>query len=153
MTPHASAPEFPHDGYGILHRLRRIEAWMDARGKMTWIAAMILAFIFVWPVGLALVAYLTITNRWSNAMFSSRKCMSRHNRRWNAESVGRPSGNTAFDAYKADTLKRLEDEQNAFQAFLQRLRDAKDKSEFDAFMDDRAKGSRTSAEDSQSGEY
>ena len=54
----------------------------------------------------------------------------------------RPSGNSAFDSYKSETLKRLEDEQQAFEAFLQRLRDAKDKSEFDAFMDDRARASR-----------
>ncbi len=55
-----------------------------------------------------------------------------------------PSGNSAFDAYKADTLRRLEDEQSAFEAFLKRLRDAKDKSEFDQFMDDRARGPRPS---------
>jgi hypothetical protein len=39
-------------------------------------------------------------------------------------------------------LRRLEDEQTAFEAFLQRLREAKDKSEFDAFMADRAKEAR-----------
>ena len=33
----------------------------------------------------------------------------------------RTSGNTAFDAYKADTLKRLMDEQEQFEAFLDRL--------------------------------
>lgn len=49
------------------------------------------------------------------------------------------SGNMAFDSYKAETLRRLEDEQEAFEAFLQRLREAKDKSEFDDFMDDRAR--------------
>ena len=54
----------------------------------------------------------------------------------------RPTGNAAFDAYKAETIKRLQDDQQAFEAFLQRLRQAKDKSEFDAFMDDRAKGAR-----------
>ena len=48
------------------------------------------------------------------------------------------SGNAAFDAYKAETLRRLEDEQTNFEAFLARLRDAKDKAEFDQFMDDRA---------------
>ena len=48
------------------------------------------------------------------------------------------SGNTAFDAYKADTLRRLEEEQQNFEAFLERLREAKDKSEFDQFMEDRA---------------
>ncbi len=36
-------------------------------------------------------------------------------------------------------LRRLEDEQSAFEAFLQRLREAKDKSEFDSFMEDRAR--------------
>ena len=51
----------------------------------------------------------------------------------------RPTGNSAFDAYKADTLKRLEDEQEKFEAFLERLRDAKDKAEFDQFMDERTK--------------
>lgn len=55
----------------------------------------------------------------------------------------RPSGNTAFDAYKADTIRRLTDEQEAFEAFLQRLRDAKDKQEFDSFMDDRARTVQT----------
>ena len=54
------------------------------------------------------------------------------------------SGNHAFDAYKADTLQRLEEEQDAFEAFLQRLREAKDKAEFDQFMDDRsAKATKT----------
>ena len=48
------------------------------------------------------------------------------------------SGNSAFDAYKADTLRRLEEEQNNFQDFLKRLRDAKDKAEFDQFMNDQA---------------
>ena len=55
----------------------------------------------------------------------------------------RSSGNAAFDAYKADTIRRLQEEQDAFEAFLQRLRDAKDKSEFDSFMADRAKAAHT----------
>lgn len=53
-------------------------------------------------------------------------------------SAMKSSGNSAFDAYKADTLRRLEQEQNDFEAFLERLRAAKDKSEFDQFMDERA---------------
>ena len=80
MTPSASTPEFTRDTGGIMNRLRRIEAWMDAHGRKTWIAAMILGFIFVWPVGLALLAYITFTNRWSRSMFASRPCMSRHDR-------------------------------------------------------------------------
>jgi hypothetical protein len=56
-------------------------------------------------------------------------------------------GQHAFDAYKADTLRRLEEEQDAFEAFLQRLRDAKDKSEFDQFMDERRRPSAPKADE------
>lgn len=65
--------------------------------------------------------------------------MQHHMSRMHRGSWMSTSGNTAFDAYKAETLRRLEEEQEAFESFLQRLREAKDKSEFDAFMDDRAK--------------
>jgi uncharacterized protein DUF2852 len=48
-----------------------------------------------------------------------------------------PSGNHAFDEYRAETLRRLEDEQREFIEFLDRLRHAKDKAEFDQFMAER----------------
>jgi len=44
------------------------------------------------------------------------------------------SGNRAFDEYRQETLKRLEEEQVEFRDFLDRLRHAKDKEEFDQFM-------------------
>jgi hypothetical protein len=44
------------------------------------------------------------------------------------------SGNRAFDEYRVETLKRLEEEQTEFKDFLDRLRHAKDKDEFDQFM-------------------
>ena len=47
------------------------------------------------------------------------------------------SGNRAFDEYRAETLRRLEDEQREFMEFLDRLRHAKDKAEFDQFMAER----------------
>ena len=47
------------------------------------------------------------------------------------------SGNRAFDEYRTETLRRLEDEQREFREFLDRLRVAKDKTEFDAFMAER----------------
>lgn len=116
---------------------QRAESWLDERGKGAWIAAMVLGFIFVWPVGLALLAYMI----WSKRMFSG-NCASKRNRHTHARHAMRSamssSGNAAFDAYKADTLKRLEEEQGNFEDFLKRLRDAKDKAEFDQFMDDRA---------------
>jgi len=117
----------------------RAEAWLDARGKVAWIAAMVLALILFWPVGLALLAYMI----WSKRMFNGSCNKSRHS----ARHTFRSSGNSAFDAYKADTLRRLEEEQEAFEAFLQRLRDAKDKSEFDQFMDDRARTANQDAGD------
>ncbi len=111
----------------LIRWLRDAEAWLDARGKGAWIAAMVLGFIFLWPVGLALLFYMI----WSNRMSCSSNFKNRMQRRFNT------SGNTAFDAYRDETLKRLEDEQSAFHSFLDRLRKAKDQSEFDQFMDDR----------------
>ena len=125
----------------------RSEAWLDSKGKGAWIAAMVLGFVFFWPVGLALLFYMI----WSKKMFGHscrhaghsghdfRREMHRH-----AYRATRPSGNSAFDAYKADTLRRLEEEQENFEAFLQRLREAKDKAEFDQFMDERARDAASS---------
>jgi hypothetical protein len=50
------------------------------------------------------------------------------------------SGNHAFDEYRSETLKRLEEEQREFKDFLARLRFAKDRAEFDQFMADRRRG-------------
>ena len=47
------------------------------------------------------------------------------------------SGNRAFDEYRTETLRRLEEEQREFRSFLDRLRFAKDKTEFDQFMAER----------------
>ena len=113
------------------------ENWLDARGKGAWIAAMVLAFIFVWPVGLALLAYMI----WSKRMFNG-SCAKRTNSHMMTRHRFKTSGNVAFDNYKAETLRRLEDEQDAFESFLQRLREAKDKAEFDQFMDERAKSAK-----------
>lgn len=116
----------------------RAESWLDQRGKGAWIAAMVLSFIFFWPVGLALLAYMI----WGKGMFRG-NCNSVARKANFAAKGFQSSGNSAFDSYKADMLRRLEDEQAAFESFLERLREAKDKSEFDAFMEDRAKAARS----------
>lgn len=110
------------------------ETWLDQRGKGAWIAAMVIGFIIFWPIGLALLAYMI----WSKRMFNG-NCGARRVRHHHGF---KSSGNTAFDSYKAETLKRLQDEQDAFETFLDRLRAAKDKAEFDQFMEERAKPSR-----------
>ena len=133
---------------GIRGLLGSAQIWLDERGKKAWIAAMILGFIFAWPVGLGLLFYMI----WSKRMFGHSSCGHRGHQhpsradwddmRQQMRGMGRamrPTGNAAFDAYKAETIHRLQEEQEAFEAFLQRLREAKDKSEFDTFMEDRAK--------------
>ena len=134
---------------GLMAWARGTERWLDDRGRKAWIFATILGFIFAWPIGLGLLGYMI----WSKRMFNrscGMKSGSSHERGgpWARHGGGmgfggqfRSSGNAAFDAYKSDTIRRLQEEQEAFEAFLQRLRDAKDKSEFDAFMNDRAKQS------------
>jgi hypothetical protein len=142
----------------------RSEAWLDDRGKGAWIAAMVLGFIFFWPLGLALLAYMI----WSKRMFShSCRGYGRHHdfhhahrefreqmrqRAHSARAAMRPSGNTAFDEYKSETLRRLMDEQEQFEAFLDRLRAAKDKQEFDAFMDERANAAREASAEADEGD-
>ncbi len=129
-TVHANTAELPtHSGW-----LACSEAWLDSKGKGAWIFAMVLGFIFFWPVGLALLAYMI----WSKRMFSG-SCKSKRTVHHAAFSAMKPTGNSAFDAYKTETLNRLQQEQDAFEAFLERLREAKDKTEFDQFMDDRAR--------------
>lgn len=85
----------------------------------------------------------------------SSSCGQRRHRRHDIGSAYATSANTAFDAYKSDTLRRLEDEQAAFEAFLTRLRDAKDKSEFDTFMEDRARPNQAApaADTPRGGQY
>lgn len=117
-------PMAPARGPGYLGQARD---WLDARGRPAWIVAMVLGFVAFWPIGLAILAYMI----WSKRMFgcSNRTASSRYH--------AAPSGNSAFDAYREETLKRLEDEHREFMDFLQKLREAKDKSEFDQFMDQR----------------
>jgi hypothetical protein len=120
----------------------RAETWLDERGRGAWIAAMVLGFIVFWPIGLALLAYMI----WGKQMFGkSCKTNGRNTMHRGWGPLSGSTGNAAFDAYKADTLKRLEDEQTAFQDFLDRLRKAKDQTEFDAFMDERARRRRDEA--------
>lgn len=119
---------------------------LDDIGKPAWIALTIVSFIIWWPIGLAALAFLL----WSGRMgchghmgWRERRERWREMRdEWHAMRRGgygeMPStGNAAFDGYRNETLKRLEDEQKEFSGFLERLRRAKDKAEFDQFMAER----------------
>lgn len=132
---------------------------------MLHILFVVLAFHFWWPLGLATLAFVILRRRaWRRMAYSGGTEMfgwaqtngDRMERRvaraqekvsravakaerycggsWNARPT---SGNHAFDEYREETLKRLEDEQREFHGFLDQLRAAKDRAEFDVFMADR----------------
>ena len=128
-------------------------ARLDDYGKGAWIAVMVLGFVLFWPVGLAILAYLIWSGRmncgWHGGRFGGRsewksrfkgdfeKARSRVEDEYKAFTSSYSSGNKAFDEYRAETLKRLEEEEREFRDFLDKLRQAKDKAEFEQFMNDR----------------
>ena len=117
-----------------------ITAKLDEFGKPAWIALTVLGFIVWWPLGLAALAFAIGSGRMGCGRNGG---MSRWGQKadrmaanfWPSHSGS--SGNHAFDEYRADTLRRLEEEQKEFREFLDRLRFAKDKTEFDQFMAER----------------
>ena len=124
-------------------------ARLDDYGKAGWLTVMIVGFVLFWPVGLAVLAYLIWSGRmtcgWSGdrgrwqSRFAGKfdRARSRVENEVKGFAAAYNSGNRAFDDYREATLKRLEDEEREFRAFLDKLRHAKDKSEFDQFMSDR----------------
>jgi hypothetical protein len=79
--------------------------------------------------------------------------MARDARGWTRQEWS-ATGNAAFDDYRADTLRRLDEERRrleeegrAFAEFLTNLRRARDKEEFDRFMAERnaSRGPETAA--------
>jgi hypothetical protein len=111
-----------------------------------WIALTVLGFIIWWPIGLALLFFTLGSrkmgcwdhgDRFANKMERMQYKMERMKGRMERRGFGfgpPSSGNRAFDEYRMETLRRLEEEQVEFKDFLDRLRHAKDKQEFDAFM-------------------
>jgi hypothetical protein len=114
------------------------------------VAFTILGFMFWWPVGLAMLFY-TLGSRRMGCFGRNRDEYRAQRDAWKAQKyawkawcrgdasaqASQSSGNHAFDEYKAETLRRLEEEQKEFGSFLERLRFAKDKAEFDQFMSER----------------
>jgi hypothetical protein len=121
---------------------------LDEFGKAAWIAAAVFGFWAFWPIGLAVILFLAWSGRmreWRLARGQWRgmdRAEGFRNMAWGSSSGvrGTPSGNRAFDEYRAETLRRLEDEQREFVEYLERLRQAKDKAEFDGFMAERRRG-------------
>jgi hypothetical protein len=128
-----------------------IAAKLDEIGKPAWIGLMVLGFIAWWPFGLAMLAFLIGSGRmgcWKHARWHDEFKGRMHDmaERWGGGRGCETSGNAAFDEYRAETLKRLEEEQREFKEFLTRLRQAKDKAEFDQFMAGRGRPRRAEPE-------
>jgi Protein of unknown function (DUF2852) len=142
-------------------------ARIDDLGKPAWLALMVLGFILYWPIGLAILAYILWSGRmWSGPMGCGwrrgdveewrQRAVERVNRaaehwerkraRWEERMQRHGShrggglsetGNRAFDEYRAEALRKLEEEAGEFRAFLERLRMAKDRAEFDDYVKER----------------
>ena len=122
----------------------------------------VLGFLWWWPLGLILLGFMIARgrracwrrqiagdgsmlgwerggDRWDRKVARMQEKMERLRARMGRGDGFGPasSGNRAFDEYRSETLKRLEDEQREFKEFLARLRIAKDRAEFDHFMTDR----------------
>ena len=117
-------------------------------GRGLEIAGIILGFIFVWPLALAYLvwkimgypkydeakAFLNETfGRAADDLFNSRRAAGGF--------AYAGSGNAAFDEYRRSELERLEEERRKldeeardFRNFVEELKRAKDREEFDAFM-------------------
>ena len=102
--------------------------------RPVWIVMTILGFIFFWPIGLLVLGYLF----WSGKM----RCGHGNGTDWKSKWQSRAglygsTGNHAFDDYRDETLRKLEEDAREFRGFVDRLRKAKDKDEFDRFMSER----------------
>lgn len=125
-------------------------------GPLT-IALMVLGFVVWFPLGLAMLAYILWGEMFGGSQEKAEAFVNksrawcrgqefrhnRHNGGWRNS-----SGNAAFDDYRAEQLKRLDEERkrldeeiHAFHEYMRNLRMARDREEFDRFMRDR-NGSR-----------
>ncbi|HKM74667.1 MAG TPA: DUF2852 domain-containing protein [Stellaceae bacterium] len=145
-------------------------AHLDDIGKPAWIGLTVVSFILFWPLGLVVLGYLIGSgrmacwahgsgDRWQRRMERMQQRMERMQaaaERWSGRGYRSSSGyrgssgNRAFDEYRSETLRRLEEEQREFMEFLNRLRHAKDKAEFDEFMAERGRRSEGPAYQPQS---
>lgn len=115
------------------------------------IALMVLGFIVFWPLGLAMLAYILWGEKFGGSADKAERYVHkgrdwmrgcRHgNHPFNAQ---RSSGNAAFDDYREEQMRRLDEERrrldeevNEFHDYMRNLHKARDREEFDRFMRER----------------
>lgn len=121
---------------------------LDEIGELVWLPLVLFAALMAWrsrPAMLAGFAGSGPLQAWRNrhAGLPGKWITSRAGAalRWaqgTRRSSGLSSGNQSFDTYRNDALRKLEEEQREFRAFLERLHQARDQLEFDAFMAERS---------------
>ncbi len=119
----------------------------STRGRWTAlnIVLMVVGFAVFWPLGLAMLAWII----WGEEIAAKAEGMKDHCRSFferaqgwqGADGFRGRTGNAAFDDYRAQELRRLEEERRKleamraeFESFLEELRRAKDQEEFEGFM-------------------
>lgn len=139
----------PQAHRGAVHPRRPIPVGVQVLSTILFgafsITVTAIAFSHFWPAGVALAVILG----WRGGFVPlgrgdddpAREIIAGLSAR-SPEAAQRSSGNASFDAYRSDTIRRLEEEQESFSAFVDRLRDARDQREFDGFMDSRAAAAR-----------
>ncbi len=119
----------------------------STRGRWTAlnIALMVIGFAVFWPLGLAMLAWIIwgdeITAK-ADDVKSHFRAFSERTQEWRGAGGFRSAtGNAAFDEYRTQELRRLEEERRKleamraeFESFLAELRRVKDQEEFDNFM-------------------
>jgi hypothetical protein len=119
------------------------------RGRWTAlnVILMVVGFAVFWPLGLAMLAWII----WGDEISAKAQELKAHCRSFGERAQSfRPAegfgfqgrtGNAAFDDYRAQELRRLEEERrkleamrSEFEQFLAELRRVKDQDEFDRFM-------------------
>jgi len=127
------------------------------------IALMVAGFMIFWPLGLAVLAYIVWGEYFGGSADRARGWMNRQAERAghcgpmhrrNGHFGRSASGNAAFDDYREEQLRRLDEERRRldeeikeFHDYMRNLRMARDREEFDRFMRDRT-GSRQANGDS-----
>jgi Protein of unknown function (DUF2852) len=183
-TPNAQTGEGAVDDTELrmsCNRYSHTSSWAS-HGRASWepleLLAMVLAFIFFWPLGIAIL----LMKRWqrksdySGDLFGyirERAAEARRSfgfagtgdepsasstaRGWRSPDFMRTTGNTAFDAWREAELARLEEERRKlaqaerdFAEHIDQLRRARDREEFDSFMQARKGGAGSEGAPSQS---
>jgi hypothetical protein len=119
-----------HQNVNVNARKRRKKSGWTPIG----IAAMVLGFMVSWPIGLAVIAYMMWGGRVDDLIKDTVDLV---------KGAVRPapatSGNAAFDEYKAATLRDLEEQQAEFAEYVDHLRQARDREEFEHYMKSKKK--------------